>query len=258
MLDIMNGDEDMKKIMPFMISTLRDNLNLLDMPAAMKPVVEQWANKEFFTGRDIVPSYMEKLSPEAQAQPWTGTTVKLIGESIGMSPLRVQHLMKAFGSTVAEASLSATDWVINGVDQAVGNPLGTKPRPAMSAQDVPLFGRFIRNDVPRNTKYGTEYYKMRDEISNAYLTVQHYKKLGDVEAARDLIESNKWQLRMKTFADVTDKRLGLLRKKANAIWGSENMAPDKKKRQLDDISKRQTEIQKIFYDKYRELRKQNE
>jgi len=272
MLDIMNGDEDMKKIMPFMISTLRDNLNLLDMPAAIKPVVEQWANKEFFTGRDIVPGYMEKLSPEAQAQPWTGTTVKLLANGVpdmgalisgkglefGVSPLRVQHLAKAFGSTVAETILSASDWVINGVDQAVGNPLGTKPRPAMSAQDVPLFGRFIRNDVPRNTKYGTEYYKMRDEISNAYLTVQHYKKLGDVEAARDLIESNKWQLRMKTFADVTDKRLGLLRKKANAIWGSENMAPDEKKRQLDDISKRQTEIQKIFYDKYRELRKQNE
>ena len=255
MSDIMTGNEEMDKAGKFFWHTMHENFNLAELPAAIKPVVEQWANKSSFTKRAIVPAHLEKLEPSAQSKPWTSETLKMAGEYLGVSPLRAEALLKGYGSTITEAILVATDGMIVGIDALTDGSLGTVTRPAMGKSEMPMIGRFVRSDVARNTKYGTQYYEARDEIASLYDTVRHYARTGDKDKARELVEDGKWKLSLRKALMAYDRRLSLLRKKAKATYLDENLTPDEKKQALDEISQRQTEYQRKFYDMYLKKKK---
>lgn len=77
-------------------------------PQAIKPLVQQAANKDFFTGKAIVPEYIQE-STDAQGRPiaeklkaykYTSGSSKVLGGLTGISPIRIDKFIKdTFGKS---------------------------------------------------------------------------------------------------------------------------------------------------------------
>lgn len=89
-------------------------------PQVVKPGVQQVANQDLFTGKEIVPDYINQAT-DAQGNPvaekdkaydFTSGTARMIGGKLGVSPLRVEKFIKDTTSKVGLYSLNASDNVL--------------------------------------------------------------------------------------------------------------------------------------------------
>lgn len=71
-----------------------------NMPTVALLPVETIANYNFFRGRPIVDSRLGKLKEEEQYTPYTSTVAKFIGQSIGVSPMKVDNAIYDLTSTL--------------------------------------------------------------------------------------------------------------------------------------------------------------
>jgi hypothetical protein len=74
------------------ISTLAFN----PMPQTFKPLAEALVNYNSFTGRVIVGAGMEGRAPEFQVGPGTSEVAKQLGSALGLSPLKVDHVLQGY------------------------------------------------------------------------------------------------------------------------------------------------------------------
>jgi hypothetical protein len=86
----------------------KDQLVSSLIPQAAKPFVQQGMNKDLFTGKDIVPGYINDATdangnpiPEnKKAYKNTGTVVQFIADKLGVSPIRAEKFIKDSAGTV--------------------------------------------------------------------------------------------------------------------------------------------------------------
>lgn len=87
------------------------------LPQAVKPFVQQYANQDLFSGKQIVPDYINQATdaqgnpiPESKkAYPNSSGTAKQIGDITGVSPIRVEKFIKDTAGTVGVNVLNAVD-----------------------------------------------------------------------------------------------------------------------------------------------------
>ena len=70
------------------------------LPVATKPMIEAYLNKSFFTGRNIVPQYQEKLPEKMQYGPYTTGMAKVVGEQLGIAPSKIDHVLSGHVGSV--------------------------------------------------------------------------------------------------------------------------------------------------------------
>lgn len=146
-------------------------------PPALQSLVEYAANKDFFTGQEIVPSYMQALSPELQFNNYTTALAKEIGEITGWSPMVIDHFMSSLG---ASAYRDVTN-VYNALDPN---------RPEMDATDAPLTRRFVR-DVRRGSASSRDFWAQASTINGTLRTAENsykrYLEAGNESAANTFL-----------------------------------------------------------------------
>lgn len=112
------------------------------VPQAVKPFMETWANKNLYTGQEVVPEGMKNLDGKDQWDNSTSLTARKVGELTGLSPKQIdnafrtstagggQNLLHGMDFTIAKAT-GASDDEIKGrsmLDSVVGRfyaPKGT-------------------------------------------------------------------------------------------------------------------------------------
>lgn len=106
--------------------------NVLTSVPLVKTWLELGLNRSYFTGRDIVPDNLQRLTPAEQVRPNTSTLAKKVGDALGVSPIKVDYavgsLFGLWGRDLLAAS-NATD----------GNG------PAAALEDQVFFRRFIKS-----------------------------------------------------------------------------------------------------------------
>lgn len=86
-------------------------------PQVVKPFVQQVANKDLFTGKQIVPDYINNatdangnpVQEKQKAYPYTSGTARLIGNATNQSPIRVEKFIKDASAKVGMYSINASD-----------------------------------------------------------------------------------------------------------------------------------------------------
>jgi hypothetical protein len=74
-------------------------------PQAIKPGLEWYVNKNFFTGIPTVPRSMEGIEPEEQIKPNTSKFAIELGQQVGLSPLKIDAFIKGtFGELGAQVT----------------------------------------------------------------------------------------------------------------------------------------------------------
>lgn len=75
--------------------------------------VSLWGNKDWSLGVPIVPDGMQNVEEAYQAAMSTGTTARVVGTFFGMSPAKIEYVVRNLGGLIADDALRAVDIGIN-------------------------------------------------------------------------------------------------------------------------------------------------
>lgn len=150
-------------------------------PQPIKPALEVLANQGFYFGNKLVPDRMKNLSPNKQVKPNTSGTARKIGELLGVSPIKVEHLIKGYlggegGGHIlraADTGLAATgvipkeqiggEGIISGLKKKFFQSYGGAGDPKVSGELDALVTK--RSDRKEDLKIAAE--KKFEEIKNS-------------------------------------------------------------------------------------------
>ena len=236
MVRLMMGKDDGKKAAKRMLAMFMDTFAMNPLPQAIKPLVEQYSNKVFFTGRPIEGMGMERLRPEARWSPWTSETARGVSKAMPdwlgpfkMSPKRIEHLVRGYTGALGTYLLAA-------VDQGV-RLFGDYPEaPAMRVDDIPVVKRFMKESPARSTRYLTEFYEMREEIGKIANTIRDYRRQGQDREAWELEKEfpealSKAKRLTKAGREITD-----INKEMRAVYDDRLMSASAKRRKIDRLT----------------------
>jgi hypothetical protein len=171
------------------------------VPSGAKPFVEIVLNRDFFTGRAVVPAGLEKVDSADQYVANTSELAKLLGNKV-INPIQMDHIIRGmFGSAGAMAQ-----WFSNLTFY------GSENRPATTLKESPILGRFVRPEVPRGRE--DLFYDLREEVDSKYQTfTTKLERLQGEEANKYLNENIDLIKYHKYVSKMSDK----LNKVNNAI-----------------------------------------
>ena len=211
------------------------------IPPPLKGVAENLYNKDFYFNKPIVPDYIDRqpskdLPPERQTLPNTSFVANKVGQTLGVSPLKVDHLIKSTFGGMGYTTTRAVDAALNltgiasddEVKRLEGKPwmnlltLGTGPefvrrlsqarggeldkKVATEAQEVVQQGAARKQDVYREAKaFLDEGESLPREVANARFD-QIKKEKPDV--AKKILQLSKEKKANLSSADKAIMALG--------------------------------------------------
>jgi hypothetical protein len=177
------------------------------IPNIAIPVVEQWANKSFFTGNNIVSYTMEKTSPELQYTEYTNPSARALGKLIQAVPI--------LGDAAKDLNMTSPVVLENYVRQWTGGggiyilQLASKvtpqeayqkydinkelKKPASTVADIPFVKRFVSRNPSASMKSLTDFEK-------------YYEKYQQMDADSN-IERQRWNF--ENFSVLKQQQLDM-------------------------------------------------
>ena len=144
----------------------------LTLPTAVDPLVENFANYDLFTGRQIVPDYL-KGTDDAGYRPQTDTLSKVIGDELNISPLYVENLVRGYTGTLGSYLMIATDSVLR-------EGLTDAERVKFGVDQLPVIGRFL---LPKEgSNYENQFYNLKKDVDD---TINTFRVIEDNIEKRD-------------------------------------------------------------------------
>ena len=146
-----------------------EQANPLDWPAAIGPAVQMLANKDF-AGRPIVPKRLEGKLPEDQFKTYTPKISRVVGKTIGVSPLKLDHLANSYSGGLYSRVARTGELVTGGKE----GPL--------TLSDIPVLGTLFLRDPYAPKASIRRFYERRELLSRK----NQSKKITPLENAERL------------------------------------------------------------------------
>lgn len=194
------------------------------IPQAVKPILEARLNKSFYTGEDIESKTELGLLPEARTREKTTGAATAIGDSLGVSPVKVDYLANAYLGGYGMALMS----MLGSVLPATKGP----EAPTKRLSDMPLVGSMFQ---PNNA---------RGQLNAFFDNGEHYKQIKNTFDA--LIESGKTK-EAEAFADKYGREIVLSSvsekfkeriadfSKMERLVRASSLTPNEKRLRIDEI-----------------------
>lgn len=169
------------------------------MPLGLLPVVENMSNYSFFSDAPVVPGYLSKIPDEMQYNANTSSMAKFLGEKLGYSPIKIDHLMSGYAGNVYRGAMETVNFVER----------DNKSIPHVT--DMPILNglTYMPYKNPASvTKFYDEWEKMEKEHNLFKQTGKQRDGYSENRYKRMKEASNKMtELNKKERAIVMDKRL---------------------------------------------------
>jgi hypothetical protein len=180
------------------------------IPALVKPAVEVYFNWDMFRDRPIVSKSQEGLLPAQQYSEYTSWVAKKVGETLSVSPQKVDHLLSGYTGGLANDILNAL------------------PKEYKEKADWPVIGRLFT----RNSSLGfggetvQEFYDYSKRVESVTRTMKFSLKKGIIP--KNLTEQDKMLYKLRSVVSSGANRLSQLRDYKLAI-SQMDIDPDIKK-----------------------------
>nr|DAQ74757.1 MAG TPA: Large polyvalent protein associated domain 38 [Caudoviricetes sp.] len=208
------------------------------VPQAVKPFVETWANKNLYTGQEVVPEGMKNLDGKDQWDSSTSLTARKVGELTGLSPKQIDN---AFRTSTAGGGQN----LLHGMDFAIAKATG--------ASDDEIKGRSMLDSVvgrfyaPKGTSQSSYFYQSLEKAAKdnklsgsdlelyQALTSRKYNGDGNVEGKTegDVLMNNRILANKPNIVKALSEA---------AKWRSEQTGEE-----LDPLYKLPVDKQQYFY-----------
>ena len=225
------GDDTGKDLKDALYRNAMSTFAFNPIPQTVKPIVETAFNFNTFTWRPIVGKGLEDAAPEYQVGPSTSNVAKQIGQALGLSPMKVDHVIKGYTGTIGMYGVDTIDMVL---DQ-----FNNSPKPTKRFEQLPVIKRFALDKEARGNV--TQYYELKDAVDTTVRTMNLLEKTGESEEYVKYLKANIGTLAFKDYINDTEKTMKDLRDMRNAVRSSQ-MSGDEKRDALLEISKAESAI----------------
>ncbi len=243
--DEMTGERFKERL----ISLVTQQLRLNPVPQLVKPLLELYANKNFFTDRPIETQGMEKLLPEDRSSENTSGTAKLLG-SLGLpnpvspgntlSPVQVDSLIRGYFSWVGTSITTALDY---GIFHPLENKGAAVP---MKLKDVFLAGNFVESLPAGSSRYVTQLYEQAAEIEQAYGSYRKKLMAGDQAGADALMKKEGNKINQVLLVRKLIERESMLSKQIIEVRNDKKMSGPQKRVEIDGLTKQKDELAQML------------
>jgi len=243
LLEYAFGNDTGADLVEAAVRNIGSTLKVVPIPQAFLPIVEEAANYSFFTGQDIVGRGMENVAAPFQQGAGTSEFAKQMGQALGLSPLRIDHMISGYSGTMGTYAAAVIGAVINAVS---GNEA---TRPSMGMEQIPVLKRFFASDKSGGTI--DAFYSLKKQVDEVVRTQHELQSRGNPDQYVEYMEKNGQLLGVKQLVSNIDKQLTNLRNMRNMINFSK-IDPDDKREALNNIREAENQITS----QVREIRKQ--
>ena len=219
-----HGDEEaVKAFKQILLQTLPGGTSY-GIPQAAKPLIEYGLEKSFYTGRDILSAHEKSLLPEEQFRTNTSEAAKMLGKATGLSPIKLEELVKGYTGTMGLAFLQAV---------SLGIPKGNTPEQAAARlSDLPLVGgAFQPNDAAGIIN--ATYDRFEDAIK-LQRTVDSMFNEGRAAEGMALLEANMNEYMAGEMGDYFTTQMKELTQLEKAIQAMD-ISPAEKRERLSEV-----------------------
>jgi hypothetical protein len=225
------GQDTNKDFMDSMARNLRSTLAIDYLPQAIKPFVETETNFSLFTRRPIVGQGLEGVAPEFQVGPGTSSVATALGSNLGMSPMKIDHLIGGYTGTMGMYMVSALDGIMN---MNAENPNASK-----RFEQLPFIKRFALDPEARGTITG--YYDLKNATDEVVRTSSLLERTMNFEERGKFMQENMKLLANKDYILDLEKTMKEFRQ-AQVMIRSSRMDADAKREALLRINQVQNAL----------------
>jgi hypothetical protein len=232
-----NGDEEAVKAFKQILLQTIPGGSSYGIPQIMKPAIEAGLGKSFYTGRDILSAREKELLPEEQFRANTSELAKVIGKTLGISPIVFEQLVSGYTGTMGLAFMHAL---------SVGIPTGETPEKAVKRlSEYPILGgAFQPNDAGGIVN---SVYERMNENLKVKSTFDKLVAEGRMADAKELLQRRGNEYMQAELANSFKNDMNQLTQAERAISASK-MSPEEKRAQLNKIRKIKTAVAQTVRD----------
>ena len=192
----------------------------------IKPIADVVANRNSFTGTDIVPYYQTKLEPAYQQRATTNELARVIGETFNISPIKLEYIVRGYTGTLGGYLLDAADSVTR---------LGTgTPYIPPNINSVPVVKRFLL-DLDKGGGLQQQFYDLRNEVDRAVQTMNKLKKSGRFDELQAYRTNMQGVLNVKGQIRAIEKYMDNWRKRRDVLLARTDINPLVKAELLEQL-----------------------
>jgi len=195
------------------------------IPQTVLPIFEVVANYDFFTGRAIVPQYMQNRDAIAQARFGTNELARMLGEATRISPLKLDHMMNGYLGSLGTYTLDVVDNVLRDNDRAY---------PERKWFEYPFVRRFFTTAMRPGLQ--EQFYELDNRVNGVVQSMNALKKEGRTDELQAYIMENQNILALKKGVSVLDKMVTNYRDQKNAVLRMD-IDPEEKRRIIDELDR---------------------
>lgn len=205
---------------------LSEQLSMNPVPQIVKPAMEAAFNYDSFRERAIDSVGQQRLPAGDRFTASTSAGAVALGRTLGLSPQRLEHLVRGYFGWLGTQALNASDYLARPLSGLPENPRRDLGR----MDNWFVLGDFVKEADPRSSKYIQRFYDEQREINQVYAAYSQARELGDLERARALAGDD--QLRLRALFKTADGQLREVNTKIKALERS-SLPAEEKRAQLD-------------------------
>lgn len=222
---------------------------------ALKPIIENMANWNFFLQRPIVPRAKEELLPPEQFTRYTSETAKQLGRWLDYSPAKIENLVRGYFGGTGQYALQGTDVLINGIRRAAGEKVMPK-RPKQLA-DIPLVKSFVhRPPTGSVSRSVNDFYESTDVIMKGWNTIRLMQKEGRRTEIQGLLATNP-EIRLHSSMTKFRTKMSELSKRSDIIL-KQDISTEIKRQKIRKIDDQKLELAKKANDMIRKAQEKTQ
>lgn len=220
--------QDLKdSVMRGLVSTFAFN----PTPQIVKPIAEAVVDFNPFTWRPILGKGLQEVEAKYQVGPSTSQFATVIAQNLGLSPMKVDHILKGYSGTIGMYGIDTIDMILE--------QFGDSPKATKRFEQLPIIKRFAADPDARGNV--TQYYQLKDAVDTTVRTMNLLEKTAEPEEYVKYLTENRGTLAFKDYISDTEKTMKDLREMRTAVRSSQ-MTGDQKRDALLEISKAESAI----------------
>ena len=248
-LELMISDEMTgKRFGQRMRDLFMQNLSMNPTPQLVKPMIDLYANKDAFSGRDIETQGMEKMRPEDRYTARTSEVARFLGQIglpnpaqlvmgrwEGLSPVQVDYLIRGYFSWLGTSATSV-------LDRGIRPMMDRGEQPAMRLRDTFLVGNFVESLPAGSSRYVTQFYDQAKEIEQMYASYQQAIKEGDMGKAQEIQAENPEAFAARRRIEAAKRAQSMISGRMRAIERDAKLSGEDKRAQLEALETQRDQV----------------
>ncbi|WP_447722970.1 LPD38 domain-containing protein [Edwardsiella tarda] len=236
MIRAIGGKESGKKFAKLVAHNFMEQLAFNPIPQIALPLAENLVNYDFFSGNPIEGMADANLLSGARYDQRTSLLARQIGEQLGWSPKKIDHLITGYTGTLGAYVLGAMDIVLRGMGDY-------GERPALRVDELPVIKSFLRGSAaPKSTQYSDDFYRMMQQANQVYGTVQRWKRERRLQDSRELQREQRHILASRPRLNRTQQQVRQLNSQIQMIQLHTRLSAEEKRQRIDKLLARRNHI----------------